>query len=222
MTTVFLTEKQCFVCESKNRYPVVDLTLSIVGPRDLDGRPAHIQRSSVYLWVQRCIVCGYCAPEITEGQAEDRERVKKPEYVTQLSDPRYPDTANAFLCHSMLMKEGGLFADAGWAAVFAAWICDDNGYHESAVVCRGLAIELFKEGKACGQDFGETPDVEQVYLIDLHRRRGEFEAAAAICDAEFEKEHTEAILDKLYFERELIEKRDIACHNDTEAEENEL
>ena len=67
MTTVFLTEKKCFACGKKDQYPVTNFSMDNVGMRDLDGRPSFIRRSSVYLWIQRCIPCGYCAMEITEG-----------------------------------------------------------------------------------------------------------------------------------------------------------
>ncbi len=219
MTTLFLAEKQCYSCGNKSQYPLVDLTLSIIGPRDLDGRPSLIQRSSVYLWIQRCFACGYCAPEIAQGTPEEASYIDDPQYRLQLTNEEYPETANAFLCHSMIMKHIGLFADAGWAAVFAAWICDDNGYKESARNCRNKALELFSVAMNHKQGFGESPAEEQLYLIDLHRRCGNFEKAQNICDAELNKSNPEKIMDLLYLEKKLIEMQDTTCHNDGDIDE---
>ncbi|NLE03049.1 MAG: hypothetical protein GX640_24525 [Fibrobacter sp.] len=222
MTTVFLAEKQCFACGSKSQYPLVDLNLSIIGPRDLDGRPSLIQRSSVYLWVQRCYCCGYCAPEITQGNNDDLEVIDSPEYQKQLNDPDFPETANTFLCHSMIMTNSELFADAGWAKVFAAWICDDNGYKEAAIKCRRMAFQCFTRAKANNQDFGETPSLEKLYLIDILRRSGDLTQAAALCDKELENTHDEQIINLLCYEQELIDNSDCGCHSTTEAEDEEL
>ena len=150
MTTVFLREKKCFICGIKNQHPETNFSMDNVGTRDLDGRPSLIRRSSVYLWIQRCISCGYCAMEITKGKPEFKNIISTPEYKLQLSNSAYPETANAFLCYSMLEENSGNFADAGWSAVFASWICDDNGYTKSSSDCRNRAIELFANAKETG------------------------------------------------------------------------
>lgn len=222
MTTVFLTEKQCYSCGSKNQYPLVDLTLSIIGPRDLDGRPSLIHRSSVYLWVQRCFTCGYCAPEIAQGTPKEVSVIDDPQYRLQLTNKEFPDTANAFLCHSIIMKHIGLFADSGWAAVFAAWICDDNGYAQSARNCRSKALQLFSIAMEHNQGFGESPAEEQLYLIDLNRRCENFEVAGSICDIELAKTQPERIMDLLCLEKKLIQTKDSACHNDSDIDDLNL
>ncbi|MBN1575801.1 MAG: hypothetical protein JW913_04570, partial [Chitinispirillaceae bacterium] len=174
--------------------------------------------SSVYLWIQRCPSCGYCAPEIVQGDEADREIVRGEVYLTQLKNSSFPETANAFLCYSLIMRNRKLFADAAWAAVFASWICDDNGYSESAYQCRGSAIDLFEAARRNQQDFADSKDQEEIYLIDFHRRRSQFDIAAKLCNEALEKEHPDQFLDILYFERELIDNRDSAAHSDREAD----
>jgi hypothetical protein len=196
-----------------------NLSLGNVSSRDLDGRPTNILRSSVYLWIQRCPSCGYCAPEIASGEESDRTVVSSDSYRRQLDDGNFPETANAFLCHNIIMCNRDLFADAAWATVFAAWICDDNGYVESARLCRGNAIELFKKARAYGQNFAESNVQEQIYLIDLHRRKAEFEVASELCEEALLEEHTDKMFDLLYFEQELIDKRDSAGHSVSEADD---
>lgn len=219
MTTLYLTEKQCCVCGSKSQYPLVDLSLSIVGPRDLDGRPSLIQRSLVYLWIQRCSECGYCAPEISQGTPEEVSLIEKTEYKLQLTSEEYPETANSFLCHSMIMEHTKLYADSGWAAVFAAWICDDNGYIQSALKCREKALVLFGKAIEHKQGFGESPAEEQLYLADLHRRCAHFEQASAICELQLQKSLPERIFDLFCLEKNFVDKKDTGCHNETEIDD---
>ena len=199
-----------------------NFSLGNVGRRDLDGRPTLIMRSSVYLWIQRCLSCGYCAPEIAKGNKEDGIVVQTEAYREQLCNSSFPETANAFLCHSIIMQNRKQYADAAWATKFASWICEDTGYVENAHRCRGDAIALFLRARENGEEFASTRDQEQIYLIDLYRRRSRFDIASQLCDEELEKEHEDHLLDIIYFERELIDKKDAATHSDSEAEDTIL
>ncbi|MBN1761426.1 MAG: hypothetical protein JW863_24090 [Chitinispirillaceae bacterium] len=219
MTTVYLSDKLCFICGEKSKYPMGNLSLGNVSVRDLDGRPTLILRSSVYLWIQRCPLCGYCAPEIAEGTDTEKQVVKSEEYLKQLDDAAFPETANSFLCHGIFMRSREQYADAAWAAVFASWICDDNGYSESAHTCRGKAIELFTHAREHSQKFADSMQQEQIYFIDLYRRRSQFDIASRLCDKALEEEHTDRILDLLYLERDLINNRDSAAHSEAEADD---
>jgi hypothetical protein len=222
MTTLFLSDKKCFACGTTSRYPLIDLTLKITGSRDLDGRPSHIQRSLVYLWIQRCTSCGYCAPEIAKGDLNDLSLIKSSENQSILSDLEYPETACAFRSHSLTMEKKGQFADAGWAQLCAAWVCDDNKYESSSVECRKSALVLFSKAKQSGQEFSQSNVEENVYIIDILRRVAQFGHALKLCLIELDKENTDHVLDLLEFEKYLIEKRDSSCHSEAEAEEFEL
>jgi alkylhydroperoxidase family enzyme len=220
MSTLYLTEKRCYHCNAQGKFPQIDPYITIVGPKDLDGRPAHIQRSSVYLWIQRCNSCGYCAQDISSGEKSEKDIIESNEYRSQLFDVNYPETANSFLAHTYFMKREDLLADAGWDTVFAAWICDDNGFEEGARNCRIMAIEFFSEAKKRGQQFAPTSIEENIYLIDIYRRCNLFNEALDLCNLELKQEYLdEKYLNLLLYEKELIEKSDILCHNDIEAEE---
>jgi hypothetical protein len=221
MTTVFLSDKKCFVCERKNRYPQAGSSVMIIGTKDLDGRPSQMQRSAIYMWIQRCIYCGYCAVDISNGNENDRNLVESQEYKSQLTDKTYPETANAYLCRAMLSEKISKYSDAGWAAVYAAWVCDDNDYNAAAATCRGRALSLFQKAREAGQPFGETREEENLLLIDLMRRRGEFATARVLCEKELEESHNDTILDSLYFEQELIGRGDKASHCSEEAIEDD-
>lgn len=220
MSTLYLTEKRCFNCNAQAKYPLIDPYITIVGPKDLDGRPSQIQRSSVYIWIQRCHNCGYCAQDISTGDTIEKEVIESAQYQSQLKDLLFPETANSFLAHSIFMIRKNFFADAGWDTVFASWICDDNGFKESAVKCRIKAIELFLHAKKNNQQFAPTSIEENVYLIDLYRKSALFDNALELCNLELKQEYLdEKFLSLLLYEKELIELNDTSCHNEIEAEE---
>ena len=222
MSTLFLTEKRCFHCGCENKLPHTNPHITIVGPKDLDGRPAYTQRSAVYIWIQRCSTCGYCAQDIASGNALDKEFIMSIEYQSQLKNTHFPETANAFLAHLLIMKKEDLFADAGWDAVFASWICDDNGFIQGALKCRVKAIELFAEAKNRGLLFAASPIEESIYFIDLHRRTQQFDKALQWCLKELKNEGIEEkAWNILLYEKELIEKNDSSCHNDIDADETD-
>jgi len=220
MTTLFLTEKNCVVCGAVNRYPLVDLSMKIMGTRDLDGRPSMTQRSLVYMWIQRCECCNYCSPDISRHVDYNLDALQDDEYNAILDDASYPLTAIAFRAYSYIMKTIGHYADAAWAQLCAAWICDDNKSIEESILCRGAALQLFQKAKEMKQDYGLTEPDEKIQLIDILRRVGRFEEALKICDTELEKETPESVWVRLEYEKYLIEKKDMACHDECEADEH--
>lgn len=219
MTTVFISDKNCFICGASSKYPMGNGAMGNIALRDLDGRPTHILRSSVYLWIQRCPSCGYCAPEIAQGEHHDAAILEREEYKLQLVSQEFPETANSFLCHAIVMRASAQFADAAWASVFAAWVCDDNDFPESAVKCRLYAIDYFLQTRAQGETFADSVAQENIYLIDLYRRCRNFTEAQQLCDAELDKNHPDEIIDMLYLEKSLIEKQDAGVHSTSEIDE---
>jgi hypothetical protein len=218
MSTVFLVEKKCAVCGSVNRCPHVNMIMTNVGTKDLDGRSSDIQRSSVYLWIQKCVNCNYCASDLSKGGPELLRYINSPEYRKQIVDPFYPETANTFLCNSIILEGEKNFEDSGLNSLFAAWICDDNGFNKSAIECRTRALRLFDLATASGQNFGQSGEREKLLKIDLLRTTGDFRSALEICSEELEKAHSDEVIMLLEFEKELILKNDSLCHSETEAE----
>jgi hypothetical protein len=219
MTTLYLTNKNCSVCGESNRFPVVDLSRKLTGVRDLDGRPSHIQRSLVYMWIQRCDSCNYCAPDISAKCTVDPSYLNSQEYKAIIDDVSFPLTAIAFRAHSYLMLSMGLFADSGWAQLCAAWICDDNDAPANAVVCRKEALSLFRTAQEKNQEYSQSHVEENLILIDIMRRIGEFDAALKLCDEELQIDHPDTIWPLLEYEKILIEKQDISCRNESEADD---
>jgi len=219
MTTLYLTDKNCSVCGESNRFPLVDLSRKLTGIRDLDGRPSHIQRSLVYMWIQRCECCNYCAPDISATCNVDPSYINNEEYKAIIEEVSFPLTAIAFRAHGYLMMSMGLFADSGWAQLCAAWVCDDNDAPENAVVCRKEALSLFRCAQEKNQEFSQSHAEENLILIDIMRRIGEFDTALELCNEELQTDHPDTILLLLEYEKILIEEKDIACHNESDADE---
>jgi len=220
MTTLYLAEKKCYSCGTENRNPVIDFTQKITGARDLDGRPSNVQRSLVYLWIQRCEKCNYCAPDISKQCDADIQLINSHEYKSIIEDTSYPLTAISFRAHSWIREKQNLLADAGWAQLCAAWICDDNKSVNQAIQCRKQALSLFREAQKLNQEFSQSRSEENVCLIDILRRTGQFVDALQLCDEERAKDNPDSIWEALEYEKYLIEINDTACHDESDAEEH--
>ncbi|MFP4014009.1 MAG: hypothetical protein ACLFVQ_08005 [Chitinispirillaceae bacterium] len=221
MTTVFLIEKTCYVCGEKNRFPESGPAFSMDSSRDLDGRPSHMGRSNIYMSIQRCIHCGYCAPDVASGHASFCDVVKSSDYASQLNSADFPETANAFLCYTLLLENKGDWAEAGWCALHAAWICDDNSFKEGARSCRAKSYQFFLKTRQNRLTFADSHAEEEILLIDLLRRLERFDEAAEKCEKELDGCEDEAVQCILNYEQHLIDKKDNRCRTSAHAEEFE-
>ncbi|MFO0826101.1 MAG: hypothetical protein U0792_23795 [Gemmataceae bacterium] len=103
MTTYFRKQEKCANCQQTSEHHVLGST-NTMGSADLDLRPAEMQRSTMGAWLQECPHCHYIASEISEKQGE-LKRVASPEYQAILADTRFPQLAQRFLAHSLLMMD---------------------------------------------------------------------------------------------------------------------
>ena len=217
MTTFTFVSKECFLCGKMGHY--ADIGIHNIGkPEDLDGRTAGPERSSIYMLIKRCISCGYCSPEISSGPSLAAEIINDPLYKKQLNNKSFPDTANAFLCWSIIQNKIGLYSEAGRASLYAAWVCDDSNEHrDKAIECRKYTIEYFTKAQAAKQPFCKTELDEQLLFIDLYRRCGLFKEASALCEETQKKSLPENEEMILIFQEDLIGKKDKRKHTISEA-----
>ena len=169
MTTFVQESETCCLCGSTNEFSVVASTYTFGSP-DLDTRPPALARDSVYYAIHRCPSCGYSAPDVSAAEDAWRAAVKSPNYQSQLSDRRYPESANALLCWSMLQDAIGVVDQAGWAALQAAWVCDDENAASASVDCRRRAATLFCAAREKQVSFAEQAGAEDAILADVFRR----------------------------------------------------
>lgn len=96
-----------------------------------------------------------------------------------------PSPAVAHLRCGVLQHAGGRSADAGHSALCAAWVCDDNAasfgadeLRDVAAQCRRAALGLFQQAREADQPFASHRIHEELLLVDLLRRTGDFVLAA--------------------------------------------
>jgi hypothetical protein len=171
------------------------------------------------LWIETCPSCGYCAPDITEKTKAAVEIVRSASYQQQLNSTEYPKLANAFLCSSLIQEKDQKYVGAGWAAIHAAWACDDAGSDTVATKCRERAIALLRKAKTSGQKIQEQVGAEEAIVSDLLRRTSQFELASKKCDEGLKKEPEEIVSLILRYQKVLCGKSDAACHTMAEAGE---
>jgi hypothetical protein len=130
-------------------------------------------------------------------------------YKKQLTDSRYPDTINAFLCWAMVLEADGSLDEAARAMIYAAWVCDDDAEHRSwAGHFRKKALTMMDAAHGKGLTLTSSEARDRLLMVDLLRRAGSFREAAGICAEELEGEHDERTLAILSFQQELIDKKD--------------
>ena len=63
MTMIDSSFERCSCCGMDVPCTLV-LSSNENGPRDLDGRPAEMFRSTIEHWIRQCPKCGYCAASL--------------------------------------------------------------------------------------------------------------------------------------------------------------
>lgn len=202
---------RCSVCgtESEHAEPVeLEPETS-----DFDTRPQG-SSEAILTWVQRCPNCGHCADDLSHAHDGAGGVIRSDEYRALLRSEAYPEKAREFLCYGLLLDSAGRTADAGWAALHAAWVCDDARYEAAARQCRQRAIELWRSGKVAGENFGDGPSFEFALVTDVYRRSGEFENAVVACSEGLEAPDRSPMSERiLRAQRAFIDRKDTACHS---------
>ncbi|MFA5761877.1 MAG: hypothetical protein WC877_09005 [Dehalococcoidales bacterium] len=211
MTTTIKKIETCSICGKTSEHTGVGST-NAFGKMDLDTRPPEMERSTLYMRIQTCPSCGYCAPSISKKIDKASDVVNIDSYQRILKNPESPQLANAFLCDSLIQGYLGKYALAAWASVRAAWVCDDHESTICAKIFRDRAVILFKEARVNNQKFASQIGEEEALLADLLRRSDQFKEALEICDEGLNKNPDEYIIKILKLEKTLIGKSDDTCH----------
>ncbi len=203
MTTLDNKTTCCAVCREFSEQAILGSSYTHEPP-DLDTRPGEMLRATLPYWIHECPHCGYAAPDLEERITDVEDIVR--------SEP-YQNTEGRFLRHSFLLRQLGHFAEAGWTALHAAWLADDDGNHSLAQSNRRLAITLFKEGKSARQNFMNDPHEEFALVTDICRRASDFDEALSTCRAGLQGDGVPPLIeDILRLELTLIQNRDASRH----------
>lgn len=230
----------CSVCGGTTSFQTV-ISTNAFGSADLDLRPPEMQRSTMPAWVQTCPHCGFAAGQISRETSATREFLASAEYAS-LTDvtgdaPKatLPVLAREFYMASKCDLADGNDVAATHDLLHAAWACDDAGDAAAGYArrFRVMSADLFEEmlaevdAEEADDDDGGQPEAIRVRLmvIDLLRRAGELDRAAARCSetkrllSTMECDRTLALVTA--YEQDLIDKGDTGGHTVQEAVEAE-
>lgn len=219
MTTLVDLQKTCYVCGNMGNYTGIGSTNTFCGTPDLDTRPPEMERSTISFWVQRCEVCGYCADDISTGTSGVVDLPKTQEYNDLLEGGSLSDLAATFLCSAMLQEAAGDQTGAGWAALHAAWVCDDAYDRPSADRCRAEALRHFNSARLAGESIADDKGIEDAIIADLLRRSGQFDETLEHCGDSLSRPCEPIIDGMLRFQIALAQRKDANCYTIAAARE---
>jgi hypothetical protein len=216
MTTIFAKTARCAICGTESEYSTIGSTNAFGSP-DLDTRPPEMRRSTIFAWVEHCPGCGYCASDISNASAEATVLVRSPEYARQISDTTCPELANHFMCKALIDVRSGNVAEAAWALIHAAWVCDDGRMSEPAKSCRSKAADMIEKALASGTRFMEQDGADTAIRADVLRRAGRHDEGRKLIAAKRPTITEGLILKILDFQEELLIRGDEERHTIAEA-----
>ncbi len=172
----------CAVCGATSMQNVIGSTNTLGGGPDLDLRPAEMERSTLWAQIQECPSCTYCAPDLAAAPATANHTLRSPRYVDVGLGASSNGLARRFTRASLVAEDADELAAAGWLALNAAWVCDDEGDESGAVMNRVRAAELLERAGIAGAPDRENAIEQSALRADIVRRAGRFREAAAIAE----------------------------------------
>jgi len=157
-------------------------------------------------------------PDLASGLLREpidsvRSLVASKRYRVQLHNFFLPKLANSFLCQSLVHEAEGRYINATFAALHAAWVCDDAFRFKRARECRARVVAMIQKASAGTQSFGSRLQSRAAILVDALRRIGDFDSAAATCQEALVDEPDEFLRNVLQFQLTLINQRSKAAHS---------
>lgn len=222
MTSFSSQRIDCGVCGHSQILSVLAST-NRSGSPDLDLRPPSMERETLHAQVQSCTACGYCAPSIGQRpHASAGATMKRAAYRAMLLGNGLPSTASHMACWGMLEEAADQPLRAGWAALKAAWACDDASKQGAAKQFRELAADRFDRAISARQMPFEERGMSHALLADLWRRAGRFDMAVSLASAGLVLKAmggvNRTVEDMLRYQVQLAWQKDTACHTVGQAE----
>lgn len=223
VTTIAAINWRCPLCGEQSEQRQI-MSSNELFPPDLDLRPGEMYRSTIAFWVWRCPGCDLVVDPESEEDPEDQELspavseiVASDRYRSQLNDSSLPDLVSSFLGLAMLQEADGQPAEAGWSALRAAWICDDEQLEVPAADCRIRAREYWRDAEERDQPITEQGLAASLLVqADVCRRAGDFDQAVQHCHRALSGRPPDPVRSLLEFELELVARRDLGAHSTSE------
>lgn len=221
MTTFFDMDITCCICGKTQKQQVL-MSTNAFGSPDLDSRPPEMQRSTIDHWVQRCPSCGYCARDLSQCDPDIESIIKSSAYQSILQDSSLPSLAASFMAVSYQKQQVEKFSESAWAAIHAAWVCDDKDDRGGAKNCRLEAITMINKGKTLSQNLIKQAGGSELITIDLMRRAEMFEEALQLAEETITKDIEETIIKIIQFQIKLIHAKDTQTYTQSQAEKENV
>ncbi|EDM70667.1 hypothetical protein RAZWK3B_14758 [Roseobacter sp. AzwK-3b] len=212
MTTIGQVERTCALCGKTSEQMTLGST-NAMGAPDLDLRPPEMQRSTMYLWIEHCVHCGYTNNRIdlaVAGAEAVLPAQKKPEQALSLIDQ--------FLTASGVAELTGDITQAANYALCAAWAADDKEETDTAVHCRRRALVCFNTAI-------DAPDADpderlhmRVRMVDLLRRCRDWGTASQLAEEIITECADGVIGDVVRFQLKLCKQGDANCYTVADVE----
>lgn len=214
VTTIEPTTIQCPACATEFEATVCASTSSFGSP-DLDLRPAPPARDAFVFDVAECPSCGF----VCETYDDDREL--NPDLARQILDSTvYRETqqreqgesSSLFLAAAVVLEARGQHVDAGWRALQAAWLADDDGRLDVARAARLRAGELWLAARDAGETILDDEAEEACLLADVFRRARWFAMAAYVAHRGHHADLDPSMREVLNAQSRLASAQDDAAH----------
>ena len=214
MSQVIPETVRCAVCGARSEQLVL-ISSNTFGSPDLDLRPPEMERSTMCYWVQKCPRCGYVAENLEKIPKINAPFLKTEEYKKCLGLTFQSKLAKMFFQQYLIQVVEKDTEKAFYAALHAAWACDDAEDEENAVFCRKYA--LAELDKLLEKAENETLTVQRA---DLLRRAGLFDQVIE----EYENKYfsNDTLNRVIFFQVDRSYAQDTACYTVEDALENNI
>ena len=212
MTTFVEEIATCTVCGERAQVTIMSSSNQFGFP-DLDLRPPEMMRSTIWMWLQECPGCGYCAEDIEDVEPGARAIVRG-EPFTRLRESvgDLHDIARRFRTAAFIASERGFHAAAFQHTLHEAWVHDDCKNPVCASAARLNAVDLMNQVHREGIKLFDDDGGDAAMAADLLRRAGEFQRSKEVCQKALDEDCADHVHQVLKFELELCASQDSDCH----------
>lgn len=194
-----MTDRVCALCGTPAPAPFRAPQPEIAP--DLDMRPGEPARSTLRDWVLVCRGCGAAAPDLSVLPEGARAVVESDEY--RLLSTKVLEETLPFRRWALICERAGDRAQQAEALLQAAWAADDAAAMSEAAKLRNEVAALWD---------GTTEVELGLRRLDVLRRAGQFDTAAAWADALAGRGPDELARTIIGFQKARIAARDVGRH----------
>lgn len=206
MSLPMMITVKCAVCGAESRQRVLASSNTLGGTPDLDLRPAEMMRSTMAWWIQECPHCGYISRSLSDATKVTQDWLQQAHFTSCGGYQFSSSLAARFYKFYLINLADQSAAAAYYAAIRAAWACDDAQDLENAIHCRRCALAEL-------ETLLTLPDIsEDLFVVkaDLLRRTGQFDV---LISEYAEKRFSNDLLNQIVaFQIEKARQGDMQCY----------